>query len=108
LATTHSRSAARLSRKAECEFSTRVFFLEKIDGGPHRGDRSDKIAEQVVSPDHAELCPVIGQSALAALDTLEENLADYWRHLRALALIMQAHGQTTVPALTPETPFRIA
>lgn len=94
MAATHSRSAARLSSQPECKFSTRVFFVEQINGCPHGGDRSDEVAEQLVFRDHAaDEFPVIGQSALATLGTLQEDLTDYWGQMRALALalITQAH-----------------
>jgi hypothetical protein len=91
LTATHSRSAARLSSEPQCELSTRVCFVEQINSGPHRGDSLEKIPEQVVSRDHADLSPVIGQSALAALGTPQEDLTDYWGQLRAVPLITQAH-----------------
>jgi hypothetical protein len=97
LAATHSRSAARLSSEPECEFPTRVCFVEQINGGPHRGDRSEKVAEQLMSRDvPAGDFPVIDQSAFATLGTLQEYLTDYWGQMRALALalITQAHGHS--------------
>lgn len=93
MAATHSRSAAGLSSEPECEFPTRVCFVEQINGGPHRGDRSEKVAEQFMSRDPAGDVPVIDQSAFATLGTLQEYLTDYWGQMRALALalITQAH-----------------
>jgi hypothetical protein len=94
LAATHSRSAARLGSEPECEFPTRVCFVEQVNGGPHRGDRSEKVAEQLMSRDHATGdFPVFDQSAFATFGTLQEYLPDYWGQMRALALalITQAH-----------------
>ena len=89
MAATHSRSAARLGSEPQCEFPTRVCFVEQINGGSHRGDRSEKVAEQRMSRDHAAGdFPVIDQSAFATLGTLQEYLTDYWGQMRALALAL--------------------
>jgi hypothetical protein len=93
LAATHSRSAARLSSEPEGEFSTRVCFVEQINGRPHRGDRSKKVPEQLMPRDASDDFPVSDQSAFATLGTLQEYLTDYRGQMRglALALITQAH-----------------
>jgi hypothetical protein len=89
LAATHSRSAARLSSEPEREFPTRVCFVEQINGGPHRGNRSEKVGEQLTLGDHvAGDLPVIDQSAFATLGTLQEDLTDYWGQMRGLALAL--------------------
>ena len=105
LAATHGCSAAHLSGEPECEFSTRVFFVEQIDGGLNRGDRSEKVAEQLVSSEHADLCPVIDQSALATPGTLEKDLRDDRGQLRGLMLVTEAHGQSIDRSPTAETAF---
>jgi hypothetical protein len=93
LAATRSRSAARLSSEPECEFPTRVCFVEQINGGPHRGNRSEKVAEQLMPRDHAAGdSPVIDQSAFATLGTLQEYLTDYRGQMRALALARITHA----------------
>jgi hypothetical protein len=93
LAATHSRSAACLSGESESELPTRVRFVEQISGGPHRGDRAEKVAEQLTSRDHAAGdLPVIVQRAFATLRTAQQYLTDYWGDMRALAaLTTQTH-----------------
>ena len=93
MAATHSPSPARLSGEPERELSTGVFFVEQSHGRPQRGDCSQQVTEQLVSRDHADLSPVIGQSALATLGTLEEDLTDDRGKLRAHVLIIPAHGR---------------
>jgi len=107
LAATQSRSRASLSSEPECEFPTRVFFVEQINGSLDGGDRPEKVAEQLMSPDHADLCPVIAQSALASLGTLDEDLTDDWGQLRAPVLMTQAHGGSMTVALTAKTEFQM-
>ena len=104
MAATHGRSAARLNGEPECEFATRVWFVEQISGGPHRGNRSEKVAEQLPSRDRAAGdVPVIDQSAFATRRTLQQHLTHYWRQMRALAaLITQAHT-TRLPNAAPKS-----
>jgi hypothetical protein len=97
LAATHSHHAAHLGSEPECEFPTRVCFVEQINGSPHRGDRSEKVPEQLMPRDHAAGdSPVIDQSPFATLGTLQEYLTDYRAQMGAvaLALITQAHRRS--------------
>jgi hypothetical protein len=77
LAATRRRSAARISSEPEGEFLTRVCFVEQINCGPHGADRSEKLAEQPVSRDHAVGdFPVLDQRPFATLGTLQQYLTD--------------------------------
>lgn len=60
LAATHSSGPARLSSEPECELSTRVFFVQQINGSPHGGDCPEKVAVQLVARQHADPGLVIG------------------------------------------------
>jgi hypothetical protein len=59
-----------------------------------------------MSRDHADLSPVIGQSALATLGTLEEDLTDDWGEPPTLVLMTPAHEWRFVHALAAETGFK--
>jgi hypothetical protein len=91
LAATRSRGAAGLGSEPECEFPTRVRFVRQINGCPHRGNRTEKLAHELVSTTThvADEFPVIVQGALAALSALQKRLANDWGQMRAL--ITQAH-----------------
>jgi hypothetical protein len=70
LAATCRRSAACVNREPQGELPARIFDFQEIDGRPHRRDRSKKVAEQLISNGHADLCRVTTQSALTTLRAL--------------------------------------